>query len=142
MKRLLPVFAVFALLLLPLSGFATASTRHHHARKAQVHETAHARHHMARLARSRREVAASHPRSSRHAVHQASVTTTTHLVRRHGRLVRVSVHHYSRHRYVEQFTADSFTNSNVGADDIATGENPVVRQAALTRSATCTAPSS
>jgi penicillin-binding protein 2 len=131
MKRLLPVFAVFALLLLPLSGFATASTRHHHARKAQVHETAHARHHMARLARSRREVAASHPRSSRHAVHQASVTTTTHLVRRHGRLVRVSVHHYSRHRYVEQFTADSFTNSNVGADDIATGENPVVRQAAL-----------
>jgi penicillin-binding protein 2 len=32
---------------------------------------------------------------------------------------------------VEQFTADSFTTANVGANDISTGENPVVRQAAI-----------
>jgi penicillin-binding protein 2 len=129
MKRLLPVFAVFALLLLPV-GFATTvnSTQHHRARKTHVHETAHARHHLASLRHSRREVASKHHRG----IHEARETTvTTRLVRRHGRLVRVSVRHSYRHRYVEQFTADSFTNSNVGANDITTGENPVVRQAAI-----------
>jgi penicillin-binding protein 2 len=128
MKRLLPAFAVFALLLLPVSSFAVASTRHHHARKSHVRESAHARREMASLRHSRREVATTHRRHR--AVQEARVTTTTHLVRRHGRLVRVAVHHY-RHRYVEQFTADSFTTANVGAGDITTGENPVVRQAAI-----------
>ena len=121
MRRFLPLFAVFALLLLPLSSFATASTRRHHARAAHVQESPRARRHLASLQSSRRAVG----RGGRSA-HVAVVSTR--LVRgRNGRLRRVSV----RHRYVEQFTADSFTNTNVGENDITTGEDPVVRQAAI-----------
>jgi penicillin-binding protein 2 len=35
------------------------------------------------------------------------------------------------HHYYERFTASSFVNGAVGADDITTGEDPVVRQAAI-----------
>jgi len=36
-----------------------------------------------------------------------------------------------RHRYYERFTASSFASGDIFADDITTGENPVVRQAAI-----------
>jgi penicillin-binding protein 2 len=127
MKRLLPSLAVFASLLLPVGSFASTGTQHHHTRKEHVHESAHARHHLATLRHRRREVASVH-HSSHHRVHEVN---ETRLVRRHGHLVRVALHHHYRHRYVEQFTADSFTTANVGANDISTGENPVVRQAAI-----------
>ena len=123
MRRFLPLFAVFALLLLPLSSFATASTRRHHAKAAQVHESTRARRHMASLEHSRRAVG-----TSRRGHMVAVSTSTTRLVRgRNGRLRRVRVHH----RYGEVFTADSFTNTDVGQGDITTGEDPVVRQAAI-----------
>jgi penicillin-binding protein 2 len=123
MKRFLPLFTAFSLFLLPLSSFATASTHHHHARAAHVHESAHARHHLASLQNSRREVGTGHHRG-----HLVAASTSTRLVRdRHGRLRRVSV----RHRYSEQFTADSFTDNPVGQGDVTAGEDPVVRQAAI-----------
>ncbi len=122
MRRFLPLFAVFALLLLPLSSFATASTRRHHAKAAQVHESTRARRHMASLEHSRRAV------STGRRGHVVAVSTSTRLVRgRNGRYHRVSV----RRRYSEVFTADSFTNTDVGQGDITTGEDPVVRQAAI-----------
>ena len=36
-----------------------------------------------------------------------------------------------RHRYYERFTASSFASGDIFADDITTGEDPVVRQAAI-----------
>jgi cell division protein FtsI/penicillin-binding protein 2 len=48
---------------------------------------------------------------------------------RHSRRVSYSRRH--RRRYYERFTADSFANSDLTAGDIATGEDPVVRQAAI-----------
>lgn len=42
---------------------------------------------------------------------------------------RASLH--GRHRYYERFTASSFASSDIFADDVTTGEDPVVRQAAV-----------
>jgi cell division protein FtsI/penicillin-binding protein 2 len=36
-----------------------------------------------------------------------------------------------RHRYYERFTASSFVQGELGADDVTAGEDPVVRQAAI-----------
>ena len=120
MKRFLPFLALL-LLLVPSSSFATASTRRHHAHSTRVVESARARRHLIALEHSRRSV-----RSHVHVV--TASTRTTHLVRdRHGRYHRVAV----RRHYAEQFTADSFTNTVQGAGDITTGEDPVVRQAAI-----------
>jgi cell division protein FtsI/penicillin-binding protein 2 len=44
--------------------------------------------------------------------------------------VRTASYH-RRHHYYERFTASSFVQGAVGADDITTGEDPVVRQAAI-----------
>jgi beta-lactamase class D len=44
------------------------------------------------------------------------------------RSVSLRVH---RHRYFERFTASSFASGDIFADDVTTGENPVVRQAAI-----------
>jgi penicillin-binding protein 2 len=143
MRHILPVFAMLVALFLPLSSFATASTRHPRAKTAHVHETAHARQHLVSLQHSRREVGTRHrdartsarmmPRSStraggRRGLQRVAVASSTRLVRdRHGRLRRMTV----RRRYSEQFTADSFTDSPQGQGDVATGEDPVVRQAAI-----------
>ncbi len=117
MKCFLRVFAVFTLLLLPLSSFATTSSRRSHARAAHhVVESPRARRHMAQLQHSRR------------AVGGVRTAGTTRLVRgRYGRLVRVA----TRHRYQEHFSADSFTDTDLSQGDITTGEDPVVRQAAI-----------
>jgi cell division protein FtsI/penicillin-binding protein 2 len=50
-----------------------------------------------------------------------------HLARSHAPVSRTSVH---RHRYYERFTASSFA-SDVTEGDVTTGEDPVVRQAAI-----------
>ncbi len=124
MRRFLPLFAVFAIFLLPLSSFATASTRRHHARAAQVHESTRAHSHLVSLQHSRRAVTTGRG----HLVRVSTVSSTTRLVRgRSGHYRRVRV----RRRYSEVFTADSFTNSDVGQGDVTTGEDPVVRQAAI-----------
>jgi cell division protein FtsI/penicillin-binding protein 2 len=90
-------------LLLSHSGIAaTVSTRSLNSRKSKsVSETPHARKRLTRLAHS-------HARS----VHVVSTT------------------HRRRHRYYEHFTASSFMN-DVTEGDIATGDDPIVRQAAI-----------
>ncbi len=118
MKRFLPLLVVLAILLAPLHSYATASTRHHRVRTAHVQESPRARRHLASLQHSRRAVGG----------RVVSVASSTRLVRgRNGRFRRVSV----RHHYGEVFTADSFTNTDVGQGDVTTGEDPVVRQAAI-----------
>jgi penicillin-binding protein 2 len=90
-------------LLLSHSGIAaTVSTRSLNSRKSKsVSETPHARKRLTRLAHS-------HARS----VHVVSTT------------------HRRRHRYYEHFTASSFMN-DVTEGDITTGDDPIVRQAAI-----------
>ncbi len=123
MKRFLPLFALFALLLLPLASYASASTRHHRARASHVQESPRARRHLASLQHSRRVAGRGQARLVR-----VSTVTTTRLVRgRNGRYRRVAV----RRHYGEVFTADSFTNADLSAGDITAGEDPVVRQAAI-----------
>jgi penicillin-binding protein 2 len=106
----LPLFAASA------TGTSTTTTTHHsvhriHAR-TRIHETAATRRHIASLQHSER-------------------VTTAHVTPAHmattGHLRRASLHH----RYYERFTASSFADSDLTAGDITTGEDPVVRQAAI-----------
>jgi penicillin-binding protein 2 len=96
----------FSLLLLCQSGIAATINTRPLARKKPrtVTETPHARKRMRRLARSR----VTSPRS--------------------GRVVRASFHR--RHRYFERFTTSSFTD-DITEGDVTTGEDLVVRQAAI-----------
>jgi len=80
-------------------------------------------------------LATSHSRTH-HYVHRSATTTAHATVVRH-RAVRSSAHlrsaslHVRRHRYYERFTASSFAKGDIFADDITTGEDQVVRQAAI-----------
>lgn len=95
---------IFVLSLLICHGgiAATVSTHSLNSRKSKsVSETPHARKRLTRLARSR--------------------ARTAHVV---------SATHRRRHRYYEHFTASSFMN-DVTEGDITTGDDPIVRQAAI-----------
>ena len=84
----------------------------HHARPAQHLTTSHVRHHHA-------------------AAHAAATSThTSHATRSSATLHRASLH-TRRHRYYERFTASSFAKGDIFAGDVTTGEDPVVRQAAI-----------
>jgi len=66
-----------------------------------------------------------HPSVARaNALHSGSARSGAATLRRaslHGR----------RHRFYERFTASSFASSDIFADDITAGENPIIRQAAI-----------
>jgi penicillin-binding protein 2 len=102
--------SVFSLLLLSPFGIAASVTTRalttNKSKTQKVTETQHARKRMRRLAQSR----AARPR-----------TSTT--------LRRTSVRR--RHRYYERFTASSFAKQDITEGDVATGEDLVVRQAAI-----------
>lgn len=102
------------------STTTTSTTAHHavHRTHARVHETASARRHITSLQHSER-VTRTHVVAV-HTVATAHAGTTAHLR-------RASLHH----RYYERFTASSFADSDVTAGDVTTGEDPVVRQAAI-----------
>ncbi|MBZ5719301.1 MAG: penicillin-binding protein [Acidobacteriia bacterium] len=112
-SALVRFFVVFLTsLLFSASGIAaTVNTRalsSHRSKSPKVSESQRTRQRMSRLARSRAA------RSS------AARAGTAHVVRTSHR----------RRRYYERFTASSFTD-DVTAGDITTGEDPVVRQAAI-----------
>ncbi len=107
MSRIQRFFATFFVLsLFAASAFAaTINTRPRSTPKSKkVVESAHARHHMRRLAKSRPTVA-------------------------RRRVLRTSLHS-RRHHYYERFTASSFAD-DITDGDVTTGEDPVVRQAAI-----------
>lgn len=60
----------------------------------------------------------------RHRVH-AAVAATSHPTLRHASI------HVRRHRYHERFTANSFAHGDIFASDVVSGEDPIVRQAAM-----------
>ncbi|MGB0123410.1 MAG: penicillin-binding transpeptidase domain-containing protein [Silvibacterium sp.] len=115
MRRIL-YFALAGLLALPLPLFALDSTTtvtHHHVRhRARVHESATAQSHIRHLQHSSR------------VVYTRRYGSPSTRLRRAGLRVR-------RGRY-EHFDASSFTDSSdLTQGDITTGEDPVVRQAAI-----------
>jgi cell division protein FtsI/penicillin-binding protein 2 len=78
----------------------------------KITESASAKHRMHHLARSHASTA--HARSTRaHLAHASSSLPSVH------------------HRYYERFTASSFAADDITAGDVITGEDPVVRQAAI-----------
>jgi penicillin-binding protein 2 len=111
----LPLYAASA------TGTTTTTTTHHtvHHTRARVHETATARRHIASLQHSERVTGTHVPAA--HAATVAHAGATAHL-RRAG---------YVHHRYYERFTANSFAVSDLTNGDVTTGEDPVVRQAAI-----------
>src|SRR5579872_175456 len=95
-----------SVILLGVTAFAaTINTTHTTSKSRKVVETPHARHRMHRLAHSRGAVA-------------------------HRPVRRVSLH-TRRHHYYEHFSASSFVTNDITEGDITTGEDPVVRQAAI-----------
>lgn len=72
--------------------------------------------------------AAAHAHEAAHA-HTALVAHRGRAAERTAHLRRASLH--LRHRYYERFTASSFATSDQFAGDVTTGEDPVVRQAAI-----------
>ncbi|MGD0910482.1 MAG: penicillin-binding transpeptidase domain-containing protein [Terracidiphilus sp.] len=94
----------------PAAHHATAA-----AKSNAAHTEAHAGLHSSTThttARTAARTASAHPASAAHLRH-ASLTTRR------------------RHYYGERFTASSFANGNIFAGDVTTGEDPVVRQAAI-----------
>ena len=100
----------------------------HHSKSAPQHLSVHARaHHRAPVHRSTAKRASSarttsQGTASRHVV-QGSKAGTASL-----RRASLRTHH---HRYYERFTASSFVNGPIGEGDVTSGEDPVVRQAAI-----------
>ena len=75
--------------------------------------------------------------SSKHVVkHSTPVHSQSSSVHRvHTTSSRASLHRavivHGHHHYYERFTASSFAHGDIFADDVTTGEDPVVRQAAI-----------
>jgi len=107
------VFVAMVVLAACASSFsASVSTRplNSKPKNQSVSEATHARKHMRRLARSRAH-------------------TSTTRTKSGTRVLRTSVHH--RRRYYERFLASSFVTGDIAEGDVTTGEDPVVRQAAI-----------
>ncbi|TCK72114.1 penicillin-binding transpeptidase domain-containing protein [Acidipila rosea] len=108
MKYWINLIAV--LLTLPVFASTSTVTTHHHRRahtSASVQDPKAAHTHLAKLQHSRRVV-------------------------RTGRSAHLRRTHYThRHRYYERFTGNSFADGDLTSGDIVTGEDPVVRQAAI-----------
>ena len=143
--RIGPVLIAF--LLLGIGAISAAAldapqTLHHSKSRTLSHGTAthHAVAHTATTAASytsATHASATHPSivhhrsSGRSRVHVGTRTTTaSRLTPAAGAHVRTASYH-RRHHYYERFTASSFVQGEVGADDITTGEDPIVRQAAI-----------
>jgi len=89
----------------------------HHSRTSRLSETHRAVHHTA-------HAAAATP------AHKAAVHASANVGSGAGTIRRASLHR-RHHHYYERFTASSFANSDQFMGDAVTGEDPVVRQAAI-----------
>jgi penicillin-binding protein 2 len=116
--RILRTAAILILTLwFALASFgASISTRHERSGNRRIRESRRSE----RLMASSRHRRARHPRRSARRGRQTKRHTSRRSARRHRRSVR----------HVERFTASSY-NANPAEGDITTGEDPVVRQAAL-----------
>lgn len=130
-----PLFCLLSAIALVGAGMAhaavldTAHTAAHHARPqhlVETHRTAHRAHHAtaSTAAHSASKAAPAHTRTARRSLSSAKVGNGAATIR------RVSLH-ARRHHYYERFTASSFATADELSGDITTGEDPVVRQAAM-----------
>ena len=89
-----------------------------------------------------RPIRPSHSRTRHRAVakrsasrgHRSTRNAVAHSGRyssRRARLRRARYHRYRRHSYYERFTASSYAQGDIFAEDVTAGEDPVVRQAAI-----------
>jgi membrane carboxypeptidase/penicillin-binding protein len=99
---------------------------HHTKSEPHLRQTHHAAvHHAAAAAKSPATHAAAHVTTSHTGSRSTAVHTTSGAHLRHASLT------VRRHHYYERFTASSFSTGALGQGDITTGEDPVVRQAAI-----------
>ena len=118
------VFAVFGLSATCAAAFDAPQTPVHHVKpQSRLRESHHATaHHAATHATKSTPTHAATARSTSSHVSTVSPTASAHLQR-----VSVTRHHH----YYERFTASSFVQGAIGADDVTAGEDPLVRQAAI-----------
>ncbi|MGB8028443.1 MAG: penicillin-binding transpeptidase domain-containing protein [Terracidiphilus sp.] len=135
------IFFVFGIGAISAAALDAPQTLHHSKSRTESHVTAthHPVAHKATTTASRTSTthtSASHTSTahrtyaSRSGVHAAARTTVAQRTATAGAHVRSASYH-RRHHYYERFTASSFVQGAVGAGDITTGEDPVVRQAAI-----------
>jgi len=133
--RLARIPAFCLLLLAPTLGAAALDTPHtlhpHKAPPAHLSEARRAAgHHAASTAKS----ASGHTSAAHHSTKRTTArSASAHLTARgqsraSARRVALSTRH---HHYYERFTASSFADGDIFAGDVTTGEDPVVRQAAV-----------
>jgi penicillin-binding protein 2 len=96
----------------------------HHPRSQHIIDTHRPVHHAAHAA------AASAPGYQPAAAHHAAAHSAAKVGNGAATIRRASLHG-RRHRYYERFTASSFASADQFTGDIVTGEDPVVRQAAV-----------
>jgi membrane carboxypeptidase/penicillin-binding protein len=107
----------------------------HHSHTPHLVETRRGAHHTAHRAATSGSAKSSggHATAASHTAVSSHAAGTMHTSGKVGNgaatIRRVSLHR--RHRYYERFTASSFASSDIFSDDITTGEDPVVRQAAI-----------
>ena len=99
----------------------------HHTKTTEAHlrQTQHTAVHRSTAAQKAPATHATARASTVHGIHSSAAihsAASAHL--RRASLVR-------RHHYYERFTASSFVNGAIGQGDVTTGEDPVVRQAAI-----------
>jgi beta-lactamase class D len=104
--------AVFATIALPLSASTTVPAHHHHIAPKAVAARAHSAH------------------SSQAAVHSSAAVSHAHHSRT-ATLRRASLTTYRHHGPYERFTGNSFVEGDPTVSDITTGEDPIVRAAAI-----------
>jgi len=121
MKLSCVLIAILALVgLVPNAVALDATTRPlHHTKAARLVQPRHAVNHSAATG------------AAKPAAPHASVAPTSHSTAKGAPSVRRARLGVRRHHYYERFTASSFAAGNIFADDITTGEDPIVRQAAI-----------
>ena len=101
-----------------------------------IHHSKTRAHHLSKSTRARSLHTTAHrsnKKSSRTAARaRTSVRTrSARLTGTHSTTLRRASFRTRHHRYYERFTASSYASSDIFADDVTTGEDPVVRQAAI-----------
>ncbi len=131
------VFLFFVVAAISAAALDAPQTLHHAKSRTVSHVTAahHAVAHRTTTTASRTSATHTSTLHRRHTSRSgarvaARTTTASRLTASAGAHVRTASFH-RRHRFYERFTASSFVQGEVGAGDIATGEDPVVRQAAI-----------
>lgn len=140
MRRFLALFSSIAVLGAGAAHASPLDTTHtaaaHHTRSQHLVQTHRSRHHVIHHAVASSSAHRAGTSAVAHAARPATVRTrrsarrTTAAVSHGSATIRRASYH-RRHHYYERFTASSFATSDEFSADITTGEDPVVRQAAV-----------